>query len=103
MTSETFQGKNSQSLCYYLNSNNLGIDIVPNKKGGLFGVLENGTQVTISKPLQEEMLANGKADFEAYNICEMPGKDQATGLPNGTTFLLITKSNRANVFASYKQ
>lgn len=101
-TIANFAGKNTRSLSVFLNQKNSDIDFVKNPNTGkIFAVLSaTGESVTVSENAQQDMIANGLGTLADYQVCDMPGKDAQTGMPNGTVFALITKRGTNNVIGS---
>lgn len=94
-----FIGTNNRSLAQFLNEKNSDIEFVENTKSGkIFAVLPGtGENITVSASAQEEMRAKGVGSLADYQVVDMPGRDQQTGMPNGTIFALITRRSQANV------
>lgn len=99
---ENFVGVNQRTLAAEMNSRNSDVEFYKNKKGHIFAIFTgDGTQAAVSKNA-ETALAEG-AELADLSICDMPGKDAETGMPNGSTFLLITCRNRENCIKSFKR
>ena len=102
MTTEEFVGVNQRTLATEMNRRCSDVMFFVNKKGHIFAEFTGDGQRAAMSVNAEAALRNG-AGVADFQVCDMPGKDAQTGMPDGSTFMLVTCRNRSNCVAEFKR